>query len=58
MKDYAPLIGIILIIAGTCLLLGIYLTHYTTNTILGIGLAFIIAGIIGYIQAVKHTDRY
>ena len=58
MKDYMPLIGILLIVVGTCLLLGAYLTHHTTNMLLGLGLVFIITGIVGYIQAVKHTDRY
>ena len=58
MKDYTPLIGILLIIVGTCLLLGAYLAHYTTNTLLGLGLVFITAGIVGYILAIKHTDRY
>ena len=58
MKEYASLIGILMIIAGTCLLLVSYLIHYTTNTLLALGLILIIAGIVGYIQAIKHTDRY
>ena len=58
MKDYASLIGILLIVVGTCLLLVAYLAHYTTNTLLGLGLILIIAGIVGYIQAIKYTNRY
>lgn len=58
MKDYASLIGILSIVAGTSLLLVAYLTHYTTNTLLVLGLLLIITGIVGYIQAVKHTNRY
>ena len=58
MKDYAPLIGVLLIVAGTGLLLTAYLAHYTTNTILAAGLLLIVAGVIGYIQAVKHSNRY
>ena len=58
MKEYASLIGILLIVVGTCLLLGTYLTHHTTNMLLGLGLVLIITGIMGYIQAIKHTDRY
>ena len=52
------LIGIILIVAGTFILLASYLLHHTTNMLLGSGLLLIIAGITGYIQGIKHSARY
>ena len=45
--------GIILIVAGTFVLLLCYLLHHTTNTFLLTGLLLIIAGVVGYIQGIK-----
>lgn len=58
MKKYASLIGILLVVAGTLLLFTAYLTKHTTNNILIGGLVLIIAGIVGYVQGVKHSEGY
>ena len=58
MKKNASLIGILLVVAGTFLLFTAYLLHYTTNYILIGGLVLIIAGIVGYVQGIKHSNGY
>ncbi len=58
MKKNASLIGILMVVAGTLLLLAGYLFHYTTNMLLGAGLVLIIVGIVGYIQGIKHANDY
>ena len=58
MKKQASLIGILLIVAGTFILLASYLLHQTTNILLSIGLLLIIIGIVCYIQGIKHSNRY
>lgn len=58
MKENASLIGILLVVAGTLLLFAAYLLHYTTNYILTGGLVLIIAGIVGYVQGIKHSNGY
>lgn len=58
MKKYIPLIGILMIVAGTLVLLISYLLHHTTNGMLLIGVILIIAGIIGYIKGIKIREGY
>lgn len=58
MKKNASLIGILLVVAGTLLLFAAYLLHSTTNYILIGGLVLIIAGIVGYVQGIKHSNGY
>jgi general stress protein CsbA len=58
MKKNASLIGILLVVACTLLLFAAYLLHYTTNYILIGGLVLIIAGIVGYVQGIKHSNGY
>lgn len=58
MKENASLIGILMVVAGTLVLVISYLLHHTTNGMLLTGLLFIIIGIIAYIQGIKHADRY
>ena len=58
MKKNASLIGILLVVAGTLLLFAAYLLHYTTNYILIGGLVLITAGIVGYVQGIKHSNGY
>ena len=58
MKKNASLIGILLVVSGTLLLFAAYLLHYTTNYILIGGLVLIIAGIVGYVQGIKHSNGY
>lgn len=58
MKKNASLIGILLVVAGTLLLFAAYLLHYTTNYILIGGLVLILAGIVGYVQGIKHSNGY
>ena len=58
MRKQASLIGLLLIVMGTLLLLVCYFLHQTTNLWLLTGLALIIAGIVGYIQGVKHANDY
>ena len=45
---------VLLIMMGTLLLLAGYLLHYTTNTLLVIGLLFIVGGTVGYVQGEKR----
>ena len=58
MKKYIPLIGILMIVAGTLVLLISYLLHHTTNVMLLTGIILIIAGIIGYIKGIKIREGY
>ncbi len=58
MRKRAPLIGLLLIVIGTLLLFVCYFMHQTTNLLLLTGLALIIAGIIGYIQGMKHANDF
>ena len=58
MKKYVSWIGILLIVAGTCLLFIGYLLHHTTNAVLLTGLLLIIVGIVGYIQGIKRNQGY
>ena len=58
MKKYIPLIGILMIVAGTLVLLISYLLHHTTNNMLLTGIILIIAGIIGYIKGIKIREGY
>lgn len=53
MKKYISWMGIILIVAGTLVLLLSYLLHHTTNAFLLTGLLLIIAGVAGYIRGIK-----
>ena len=58
MKKYTPFVGLLLIVAGTLLLLVGYVLHQTTNLLLTIGLVMIIIGVVGYIQGIKHANNY
>ena len=58
MKEYTSFVGLLLIVAGTLLLLVGYFSHQTTNLLLTIGLILIIVGIIGYVQGIKHANDY
>ncbi|MBQ8154604.1 MAG: hypothetical protein IJ548_07710 [Paludibacteraceae bacterium] len=58
MKKHAPFIGLLLIVAGTLLLLICYFLHQTTNLWLSTGLLMIVIGIVGYIQGIKHANDY
>ena len=53
MKKHVSWMGIILIVAGTFVLLLSYLLHHTTNAFLTTGFLLIIAGVVGYIHGIK-----
>ena len=58
MKKYVKYLGLPLVYAGVLLLAISYVVRTTSNLLLFAGLGCIVAGIIGYVYAVRHTSKY
>ena len=56
MRKRLPLLGILLIIAGTLVLLTAYLLHHTTNPILLTGILLVLGGVVAYVLGVKQSN--
>lgn len=58
MKRYIKYIWLPFVYLGVACLCIEYVTNLKSNILLGIGLLFIICGIIGYMAYQKRTEKY